>query len=383
MDKNVQFDIYFDCVSTAGVADTTTAPTVERSLDGGNYAVSTNSATRIQSTHTFKLTLTADEMNTTCTIVKITGVGLLPRVMYLFPEANWLTAKAGYLTGSVALDSTVAKAATALSNAIWTDAKAGYLTGVIALEATLTAIKGVGWSTETLAAIDALIDAIKAKTDLIPASPAAVGSAMTLQAGHGLALDSTVAKDATVSKLTAQQVWEYASRSLTTFGTLIADIWEYATRTLTSGGSLTAQETRDALKLAPSAGAAATDSIDDKLDGISDTTDQFVFTGLGKVDASAEATISQETVTEIIDGVIAGVGGGGTIVYTNTIEYPTGTPLPCVEVHCCSDSLGQSIIASTFTDDLGAFTFYLVAGTYYIAIQHPQFQGSLTAITVS
>jgi len=34
-----------------------------------------------------------------------------------------------------------------------------------ALEATLTAIKGAGWSTETLAAIKVLIDAIKAKTD--------------------------------------------------------------------------------------------------------------------------------------------------------------------------------------------------------------------------
>ena len=50
----------------------------------------------------------------------------------------------------------------------------------LALEATLTAIKGAGWTTETLAAIDVLIDAIKVKTDLIPASPAAVGSAMTL-----------------------------------------------------------------------------------------------------------------------------------------------------------------------------------------------------------
>jgi hypothetical protein len=45
----------------------------------------------------------------------------------------------------------------------------------LALEATLTAIKGAGWDTQTLAAIDVLIDAIKAKTDVIPASPAAAG----------------------------------------------------------------------------------------------------------------------------------------------------------------------------------------------------------------
>ena len=37
----------------------------------------------------------------------------------------------------------------------------------LALEATLTAIKGASWSTETLVAIDVLLDAIKAKTDTI------------------------------------------------------------------------------------------------------------------------------------------------------------------------------------------------------------------------
>jgi len=37
-----------------------------------------------------------------------------------------------------------------------------------------------------------------------------------------------------LSTLTAQQVWEYGSRSLTSFGTLIADIWANATRTLTA-----------------------------------------------------------------------------------------------------------------------------------------------------
>jgi len=49
-----------------------------------------------------------------------------------------------------------------------------------ALEATLTAMKGAGWTTETLAALHVLIDAIKAKTDNLPTSPAATGAAMTL-----------------------------------------------------------------------------------------------------------------------------------------------------------------------------------------------------------
>jgi hypothetical protein len=33
----------------------------------------------------------------------------------------------------------------------------------------------------------------------------------------------------------AQAVWEYATRSLTTFGTLAQSIWGYVTRTLTAG----------------------------------------------------------------------------------------------------------------------------------------------------
>lgn len=42
---------------------------------------------------------------------------------------------------------------------------------------------------------------------------------------------------------TAQQIWEYASRTLTSFGTLIADIWSYVTRSLTT----TAAETLAAI----------------------------------------------------------------------------------------------------------------------------------------
>jgi len=37
---------------------------------------------------------------------------------------------------------------------------------------------------------------------------------------------------------TAQQIWEYSTRTLSSFGTLIADIWSNAIRTIT-GGSLT------------------------------------------------------------------------------------------------------------------------------------------------
>lgn len=150
--------------------------------------------------------------------------------------------------------------------------------------------------------------AIKLKTDNLPASP---------------------------SSLTAQQVWEYATRTVSSYGTLVADIatavWGAVSRTLTSGGSLTAQETRDAMKLAPTAGAPAADSIDADIDLIHAKTDQMVFTTPNKVDATAIATVDEAAIAA---AVIAGLGGatitvqsmitaGGDITIIKGVTYTT------------------------------------------------------------
>lgn len=64
------------------------------------------------------------------------------------------------------------------------------------LDSLLTALQGAGWTDETLVALGALLDAIKAKTDGLPASPAAVGSAMTLTAAYEAAKTAAQAGDA-------------------------------------------------------------------------------------------------------------------------------------------------------------------------------------------
>jgi len=46
-------------------------------------------------------------------------------------------------------------------------------------------------------------------------------------------LDTTISSRST---LTANDVWSYATRTLSSFGTLVSDIWSNVTRTLTSGG---------------------------------------------------------------------------------------------------------------------------------------------------
>lgn len=88
---------------------------------------------------------------------------------------------------------------------------------------------------QTAGDLGALAAAIKAKTDLLPTSPAAVGSAMTLAAN---AVDSNALATNAADEI-ATSVWGFAGvRSLNDFGTLVADmasaVWSFGTRTLTA-----------------------------------------------------------------------------------------------------------------------------------------------------
>jgi len=145
----------------------------------------------------------------------------------------------------------------------------------LALEATLTAIKGAGWTTESLKVIrdaltavqadldnpnqykadvsalattthlqqvedkvdtiDTIADAIKSKTDNLPAVPAQAGEYTAAIAALQADLDNPDQYKADVSGIPAA-VWGYATRTLSSFGTLISDIWAHATRTLSAFG---------------------------------------------------------------------------------------------------------------------------------------------------
>ena len=89
----------------------------------------------------------------------------------------------------------------------------GFLS-TLALETTLTAIKGAGWSTETLKAIDALLDAIKIKTDLITTGTPAL---TTLQdGGHSTIIAGATFDPAALTGLTIPVLWETAYWTLKT-----------------------------------------------------------------------------------------------------------------------------------------------------------------------
>lgn len=149
------------------------------------------------------------------------------------------------------------------------------------------------------------VAAIKAKTDNLPASPAAVGSAMTLTSAYDPAKTAAQAGDAmalTSGERTtlAGVVWANATRTLTSFGTLVADVatavWGAATRTLTAFGfSVTAGTVSDKTGYSLTSGErnAVADAMLDRADAI--------YTGI----------TPREAIRATLDGAATGQTDGG------------------------------------------------------------------------
>ena len=215
--------------------------------------------------------------NTVGTVTNLTNLPSIPN--------NWLTA------AGIAAD-----AGAEIADAVWDEAISGHTTAgsfgaknqkVVPSE-TIGDYKADVSSLATsaaLATVGSNVTSIKTKTDNLPASPAAVGSAMTLsdnaitaaviatdaidadsikadaiteiQAGLATPTNITAGTITTVTNLTnlpampndwltaagvkadavtkiATAVWGNATRTLSSFGTLIADIWGHATRTLSA-----------------------------------------------------------------------------------------------------------------------------------------------------
>lgn len=112
---------------------------------------------------------------------------------------------------------------------------------------------------------------------------------------------------------------------------------------------------------------------------IFDKLNPLTFTVANKVDASAEATIPEETITDIVDRVVIGVQGAGSgkVLLADTVEYPAGTPLVGATVVLCTDSEGLIPGPVDITDDLGYYQFYVTPAEYWVAIQHPRLVNQL------
>jgi hypothetical protein len=151
--------------------------------------------------------------------------------------------------------------------------------------------------------IDGLVDAIKAKTDNLPASPAAVGSAMTLTAAYDKAKDDV---------------------------------------------------------LTP---LAALDAI---VDNLHDTDLPAVKTDTAAIKAKTDNLPGDPADESNILAAIAGVTGGGGISYEHTVHDDHAAPLANVEVWVTTDSAGANSVGVGSTNAFGKVVFQLDAGTYYV-----------------
>jgi hypothetical protein len=173
--KNTAFTLYFSLFKNDGTVIANSGTYTKKiSKDGGAVADITASVTEINTTYgTLSLVLSATEMNADAIWIKVLDdtTGCVPFVCTLYTAAN-------------------------LQDEIGTDVAALVDTGTT-LDAKLDTIAGY---------VDTEVAAIKAKTDLIPTSPAAVGSAMTLSAGTILSI--------------GQAVWDTLTTALTTVGSI-------------------------------------------------------------------------------------------------------------------------------------------------------------------
>lgn len=263
--------------------------------------------------------------------------------------------------------------------------------------------------------LDLLIDAIKAKTDVIPASPAAVGSAMTLANGAiTAAVIATGAIDADAIADNAIDAGAIATGAITNakFAAGAIDAAAIATDAIDADAikadavteiqtGITA--TVDAADIRSAIGLA-TANLDTQLSAINSKTTNLpaspaneatltAMKGAGWVDESLEsiqamngigftivvgdvgeikAKTDQLTFTtpnQVDANALSGGGGAGTgdTSWTYTLSETDLTPIADATVWVTSDIAGASILAAGTTDASGQVTFLLNAGaTVYV-----------------
>ena len=187
--KNVAYDLYFSIFKNDGTVIANPGGLAGRIVCEAHTsgAATDNAPTVVDSTGGIcKLTLAQAEMNSDYVSVKVTStdVGAVAASFTLFPAA--------------AAEPTVAQ----IADGVWDEAASGHTTAgtfgktdadqlsvINDLHTDVgTAITNIGDMHATdLPAVKTVVDAVKLKTDNLPASPAAVGSAMTLTAAYDAA----------------------------------------------------------------------------------------------------------------------------------------------------------------------------------------------------
>jgi hypothetical protein len=224
------------------------------------------------------------------------------------------------------------------------------------------------------------------KTALNAATPASVQNIPATGSGFTALGDTRIANlNATVSSRSshsAADVWAVTVRSLSTFGTLVADIatavWGAVTRILTAGTNIVLAKGTGVTGLNDLSGGdvrtavgLASANLDTQLAALPTDSDitAAVPTANGIADQVWNEAIAGHVAVGSTGAKLNGVGpGAGAITWTYilTSSIPPGLPIADADVWVTTDEPGMNVIASGKTNAAGAVTFYLDAGTVYV-----------------
>ena len=185
--KNTACTITYTCWNSGTGAVMTgdvTNHTATWSKDGGTPATCTNSPVEIGG-GVYKIALTATETNCdlgTLIVSSSTSLAVVPPLQFVFHDASLYKADVSGIPASVWSNSsrTLTSSAGASAADIWN------YSGDRTLTSSPTDISGLA-TASNLSTLQTTANAIKAKTDNLPSSPAAVGSAMTLTSAYDAA----------------------------------------------------------------------------------------------------------------------------------------------------------------------------------------------------
>ena len=217
--KNTACTITYTCWNSGTGAVMTgdvTNHTATWSKDGGTPATCTNSPVEIGG-GVYKIALTATEANCdlgTLIVSSSTSAAVVPPLQFVFHDASLYKADVSGIPASVWSNSsrTLTSGAGATAADVW-----GY-TGGRTLTSSPTDISGLA-TASNLSTLQTTANAIKAKTDNLPASPAAVGSAMTLTSAYDAAKTA-----APTAASVASAVWGATTRTITAIPSTVADL---------------------------------------------------------------------------------------------------------------------------------------------------------------
>ena len=259
--------------------------------------------------------------------------------------------------------------------AVWDELRSGHTTastfgqGVASVQGNVT-----GSVASVTGAVGSVTGAVGSVTGAVGSVGSAGISASSFAAG---AIDATA-----FAQGAADKVWSSATRTLTSFGTLVSDIWANATRTLTSGAAPSVASivngVWDELKSAHTVANSFGDFLDAKVSTVGGGSLTVGAIAAGVWDLATSGHNIAGTFGAKVQS-ISGASGSG----SQTVTLTSSPAVDGVELWVAlTNDPNASRVAQCTTGDTGTCTVNLDPGTYYLFAQHGGYRATGVVFTV-